>query len=191
VPRYLVNLTQYPLDQSSESPLTIKLIDFGQAFTLDSKPETLEHPLHLTAPELALGQEFDHRTDLWSAGCLIFQLFDGQPPFKTNGTNERYHMEEIRALLCQAIPERWQSAWEETKKRFPTYEDEVSDCDSNSDPTGTEKLSLRGFLERYSSLPLSAEDLDKLVSILDGLLTIDPENRVEAAELLEDEWWDK
>jgi serine/threonine-protein kinase SRPK3 len=49
----------------------IKLIDFGESFLPGDKPQTLHTPLALRAPELLLGDQWDHRADLWTLGCTV------------------------------------------------------------------------------------------------------------------------
>ena len=39
-------------------------------------------PLYM-APELVQEKPYDHTADLWSLGCILYELFQGQPPFYT------------------------------------------------------------------------------------------------------------
>ncbi len=36
---------------------------------------------HYTAPEMIIGTEVDHRVDVYSLGCLLYQCLIGEPPF--------------------------------------------------------------------------------------------------------------
>ncbi|RGP69582.1 cmgc srpk kinase [Fusarium sporotrichioides] len=64
---------------------SVKILDFGEAFFGNNAPDTLHTPVALRAPEVVFGDRLDPRVDLWSAGCMIFELITGQPPFDTIG----------------------------------------------------------------------------------------------------------
>lgn len=71
MPEYLVWPARLPLydPQLEEKPL--KLIDFGESFSLDDKPKTLHTPLALRAPEVLFQGDYDLRVDCWSLGCTV------------------------------------------------------------------------------------------------------------------------
>jgi serine/threonine protein kinase len=66
---------------------TVKLVDFGIAragadptATVTHVQEFLGTPAYFS-PEQARGRTTDARSDLYSAGCLLFELLTGRPPF--------------------------------------------------------------------------------------------------------------
>jgi serine/threonine protein kinase len=68
--------------------LRCRLTDFG----LSKQPSQDSSPLtsagffvgtcHYVAPEQILAKELDHRVDVYSLGCLLFECLGGEPPFK-------------------------------------------------------------------------------------------------------------
>ncbi|VVC92472.1 unnamed protein product, partial [Leptidea sinapis] len=63
-----------------------KLCDFGLARTMTNGTHILTSikgtPLYM-APELIDEKPYDHQADLWSLGCIVYELMAGQPPFCT------------------------------------------------------------------------------------------------------------
>lgn len=66
----------------------IKVMDFGIARAIADSQATMTQSnavvgtAQYLAPEQARGEEVDARSDLYSTGCVLFELLTGQPPFK-------------------------------------------------------------------------------------------------------------
>jgi eukaryotic-like serine/threonine-protein kinase len=62
-----------------------KLVDFGIAKAAEQAIRTrtglIMGKCHYMAPEQATGKTVDSRADIFSAGCVLFQLLTGSPPF--------------------------------------------------------------------------------------------------------------
>lgn len=75
-------------------PANVMLTAKGQAKIMDFGLARLESASDLTrtavvmgtvaymSPEQALGMKVDHRTDIWSFGCLLYEMLAGQGPFQ-------------------------------------------------------------------------------------------------------------
>jgi serine/threonine-protein kinase len=65
----------------------IKVMDFGIARAMDDLGATLTSTWNVVgtaqylSPEQAVGDAADARSDIYSTGCLLFELITGQPPF--------------------------------------------------------------------------------------------------------------
>lgn len=64
-----------------------KLVDFGIAKSLDadspqltSTHESMGTPYYMS-PEQCKAQKVDHRSDIYSLGCLMYEILTGRPPF--------------------------------------------------------------------------------------------------------------
>ena len=66
-----------------------RLADFGLARLLEADPNLSQtgwffgSPSFMS-PEQALGEDLDHRTDLYSLGATLYQMITGVPPFRAN-----------------------------------------------------------------------------------------------------------
>ncbi|HTU96553.1 MAG TPA: protein kinase [Solirubrobacteraceae bacterium] len=71
--------------QGAEAPLHAWLGDFGLSRRVsDPSERTTERPLgtvHYVAPEQIRGETVDHRADIYSLGCLLFECLTGSVPF--------------------------------------------------------------------------------------------------------------
>ncbi|XP_069763580.1 serine/threonine-protein kinase 36 [Narcine bancroftii] len=65
----------------------VKLCDFGFARAMSLQTLVLTSikgtPLYM-CPELVEERPYDHTADLWSLGCILYELFVGTPPFYTS-----------------------------------------------------------------------------------------------------------
>jgi serine/threonine protein kinase len=88
----------------------VKLLDYGLAKFLEPQSDPMRGqaltkrgtlvgtPLYM-APEQALGRAIDKRTDVYAAGCLLFEMLGGQPPFMAESLTDL-----LRAHLAQPVP---------------------------------------------------------------------------------------
>ncbi len=97
---------------------TVKVVDFGVAKflgdTLSARHLTTPGDLlgspHYMSPEQALGDgKIDHRSDLYSLGCLLYHALTGRPPFDSANlvTVLRMHMDDAPAppgTLVDGLP---------------------------------------------------------------------------------------
>lgn len=95
-----------------------RLIDFGLAHVADRQEVTLFQgtslvgsPLYMS-PDLAANKPYDARCEVYSLGCVMFELLTGRPPFSgETALNTLYmHVNEQAPKLCdideQVFPEK-------------------------------------------------------------------------------------
>jgi serine/threonine protein kinase len=89
----------------------VKLLDFGvaqteqQSKTLTATGIMVGSPLY-ASPEQAHSEDLDHRTDIYSFGCLMYECLSGKPPFMANSALETLalHKKAKPALLSSVLP---------------------------------------------------------------------------------------
>ena len=95
----------------------IKVLDFGLAKSLVADTSSvvtqsnaiIGTPLYM-APEQIQNRPADERADLYSLGCIIYQLVSGRPPFIADSVNQvlAMHIEEAPDPLPGFVPPRLQ-----------------------------------------------------------------------------------
>lgn len=79
----------------------IQLIDFGSATFDDEHHSTIVSTRHYRAPEVILELGWSQPCDVWSVGCIIFELYTGFTLFQTHDNLEHLAMME---RILGAIP---------------------------------------------------------------------------------------
>ncbi|HUS28037.1 MAG TPA: serine/threonine-protein kinase [Kofleriaceae bacterium] len=96
----------------------IKVLDFGLAKSLKQDSGSLVTntdallgtPLYM-APEQIDGRESDQRADLYSLGCMLYEMLSGRPPFVDNAVSAvlARHMHDTHVELPPHVPVRLRS----------------------------------------------------------------------------------
>lgn len=81
----------------------IKIIDFGSSCLLEERIYTYIQSRFYRAPEIILGIPYTNSIDMWSFGCILIELFTGQPLFP--GESEAEQLQLIMELRGLPPPE--------------------------------------------------------------------------------------
>ncbi|CAI6342237.1 unnamed protein product [Periconia digitata] len=178
VPQYLVRPFSYPADSSLFSS-PIKIIDFGEAFLSNDTPRTLHTPLPIRAPEIIFGEKLDYRVDMWSMGCLLFELVVGQPPFDSIMTTPTVLVRQMLEMCSDDLPERWQQSWRAIDNKA---------AGENSNYTLQQWLE-EMYFDGERNEDLTRDDIIKVGELVGGMLRFEPSTRTSAREVLQDPWF--
>ncbi len=193
------------LEQRRDRDDFVKLIDFGVVHIdiPDDNCESLTQngqiqgtPQYLS-PEQVLGETIDLRADLYSCGCMLFEMLEGHVPFKSDNyfvlinkhlilvpphltadIEKRAELDEIIQKLLQKDPaKRFQSARElsDALDRIEkgTYQlGELADSteQSNSMVQGTNPLLSSGVYSEIHAIYNNPESNDKMISGVQSVL---------------------
>jgi dual specificity tyrosine-phosphorylation-regulated kinase 2/3/4 len=80
----------------------IKIIDFGSGCFENEKIYTYIQSRFYRAPEIVLGIPYTTSIDMWSYGCILFELYMGYPLFP--GEDEKEHMAMMMEI--KGVPPR-------------------------------------------------------------------------------------
>ena len=129
----------------------INLIDFGSSCFLNEKFNFYIQSRNYRAPEVILGFPYDFQIDIWSLGCIIFELITGKVLFQSTSELEHLHLihsikgdfpesvllessrapyffaqTQLIALECE--PANNSAIFSSLLKRFPLLYDFISRC---------------------------------------------------------------
>jgi serine/threonine protein kinase len=115
----------------------VKILDFGLAKYLDApQPQSIDHlnslmgSVHYMAPEQFQRLPIDHRTDLYSLGCIFYEAVTGHPAFDGENVSELidahlkkipHPMKQLRRDISPRL-ERWIAKLleKDAAKRWPS-----------------------------------------------------------------------
>jgi serine/threonine-protein kinase len=141
-----------------------KIMDFGLARmtggTLLTQEGTAMGTIAYMSPEQAQGEEVDHRTDIWSFGVVLYEMFGGQLPF----------MGEHDQAVVYSILNKQPKPITELRSEIPVSIGQVVDKALEKNPD-----------KRYQQI---GELLDDLMSISAGIVPEEIKARLRKAKLL-------
>ena len=149
----------------------LKVVDFGSGCIQGHQVYSYVQSRFYRAPEVVLRIPYTVKVDIWSLGCIIAELFTGEPLFPGDSEQEllEYHM-EIQGLPSLNMLKNSRKA----KHYF----------DTDGSPYLIEDP-VKGILRIPESRPLSkavpTKDLEML-DFVDKCLELDPEKRMSAVE---------
>ena len=80
-----------------ENKSSVKIIDFGSATYKCTSPCAYIQSRYYRAPEIILGGDYSEKIDIWSFGCVIYELYSGRPLFA--GESEVNQLMKIMQVL--------------------------------------------------------------------------------------------
>ncbi|GLB04290.1 hypothetical protein AtubIFM57258_010007 [Aspergillus tubingensis] len=187
-PRYLC--VAQPL--SPYSHITLKALKSNSYF-FSRPPEKPVTPLGLRAPELILTGAVNNTLDIWSFGCLIFELITGGPPFCVLGSEyeDDDHLLSLTKRLG-ALPDDLFMHWK-TSSLYFTPERKLFSCQiggfgPEEEPLLVDQISME---EQFDSTEpdIDSKEADEVKGLIRWILQYDPAKRPSPAEILSHPWF--
>ena len=147
----------------------VKVMDFGIARALDDSQTTMTQSQGVVgtaqylSPEQARGEQVDMRSDLYSAGCVLYEMLTGRPPFVGDSAVAiaYQHVSETAtppSSLVPGLPKEWDAV--------------------------VTKAMAKDRTSRYAT---AGEFRDDIVRIMNGMKPVaDAENRVSKPQSAQD-----
>lgn len=151
----------------------IRLIDFGSATFDDEHHSTVVSTRHYRSPEVILELGWSHPCDMWSIGCIMFELYRGHTLFQTHDNLE--HLAMMEAILGP-IPARF---IRETRKTKYFWHGQL-----DWDPDSLDAKYVRELRKLKRYMLSSDVEHEQLFDLIQQLLVYEPRKRISAAEAL-------
>ncbi|XP_075679154.1 uncharacterized protein LOC113795453 isoform X3 [Dermatophagoides pteronyssinus] len=173
---YEVELTKKRKEIRRVKNTDIRLIDFGSA-TFDYEHHSkIVSTRHYRAPEVILELGWSHPCDVWSIGCILFELYQGMTLFQTHDNLEHLAMME---RILGPLPYRMSR---KSKTRY-FYHGKLMDWDERSAAGRYVRENCKP-LHRYILQP-DNEDHRNLFDLISQLLEYEPNNRLSLQDALD------
>jgi len=153
----------------------VQLIDFGSATFEHEHHSRIVSTRHYRAPEVILELGWSYPCDVWSCGCIIFELYTGDALFRTHDNLE--HLAMMERILGK-LPKKMMKATDKQKY----FRDGVLDWDEKDHNGQFVKTNCVPLRETFNSDDRRATE--ELYHLVDRLLTYTPEDRLTAKEAL-------
>lgn len=152
-----------------ENKSSIKVIDFGSACQDGNKVFDYIQSRFYRSPEVVIEAGYDKAIDIWSVGCILFELVTGSPLFPAQNEQELFKL--ITEVLGYPPVE-----WVQKGKRKQYYVDHNGQIRK---PVVPLSRPLRTLMEGFDG---------SLVDLIEKCLKWVPSERIQAEEGLSHEW---
>ena len=159
---------------------TVRLIDLGSATFDHEHHSTIVSTRHYRAPEVILELGWSQPCDVWSIGCIMFELYTGQTLFQTHDNREHLAMME---RILDTIPYRM---GRKTKTKY-FYHGRL-DWNERTSAGQYVRDNCRP-LARY--MQSNTEEHQHLFALIQRMLEYEPNSRVTLGEALRHIYFDR
>jgi serine/threonine protein kinase len=165
------------------------------AFWSHDPPNSTVTPTALRSPELILGEKIGLGIDIWSFGCLLFELLTGVSLFSVmvlhedhQGRTDDHHLLQMNDIL-ELLPDTWlEEKWPRAKNFFGPNRERLGPCiDGQEEPYIDDPLEVRFKEHKLDDI----DDIEQgvITSLIRSILKHEPSQRPTAEELLEHPWF--
>ncbi|KAL2286408.1 hypothetical protein FJTKL_06794 [Diaporthe vaccinii] len=181
VPSYLVRPTSFTkhIREALRANPFIKIIDFGESFQMPNTPTQLHTPLVVRAPECLFSDRLDHRVDLWSMACLLFELVTGQPPFDSMMLTPETLIPQMIEFCTDEMPDLWLENWRAINKTKS----------SDNQPSTLQEWLEEVYFDPDRNSEFTKQDIIRVAYLVSRMLKFKPSSRAQAKEILADPWF--
>ena len=153
------------IDQKYLKNCKIFLTDFGSNMKICDLEDDEIQTRYYRAPEVILGVNYNEKIDIWSIGCMIYELYTGEilfDPDKDKDFSRDFHHLFLIEELCGEFPKNLIKKSPRNKEFFKNYK---LNCKKKTN------INLESLIKKENKFS------DLILSILKSSLIIDPSTR--------------
>ncbi|CAO3583101.1 unnamed protein product [Absidia cylindrospora] len=163
--------------------ITVKIVDLGNACRVDGKFKHVIQTRQYRSPEVIVGMVWNDRADIWSLGCLVYELLTGDylfdPRIDSKYGKDEDHLAKIVELM-RVLP-RSLTFGGDYSREFFNHKGELRHTKV------LRHRRLRDVLhDTYFMPPEQADSISELLSLM---LEVDMAKRASADNLLDHSWF--
>jgi len=153
------------------NPFKVRICDLGGCCDSRHPPCATVSTRHYRSPEVILGLGWMYSTDMWSMGCILYELYTGKLLYDTHDSLEHLHLME---KTLGPLPPKWQSrCGTEEARGFYSADGQLKLC--------TDPKHLRRIARTHHIRDVIQDDL--LLDLIAGLLHFDRSKRYNARQM--------
>lgn len=159
---------------------SVRLIDFGNGVFSRDHHSTIINTRQYRSPEVILEQGWDEKSDMWSIGCVVAEMYTGELLFPTHANAE--HLAMIERVSEESFSPDYFSHSPRNIREI--YQNEISgylDWPNHN----TSRESLRAVQENCFPLSRVFHRYPHLYELMSKLIRIDPSRRYSARKCLD------
>jgi serine/threonine-protein kinase SRPK3 len=160
--------------------MEVILSDFGTVFHVDDlEPDSAIQTRYYMSPEVILQCGADEKCDLWSVGCMLYELLTGDIMF--DPSKDRVHSRDFHHIfwinqICGEFPEGM-------IRRSPRKK-EFFDKKGKVKGKKPEHFSVQDIIHEYCTHDKNTPVLDAITYVISSLIRISPKERLPVSDLL-------
>eukprot|EP01031_Cornospumella_fuschlensis_P025628 gene25628-30950_t len=162
----------------------IKLIDFGGATYIDdNNKSTVINTRQYRGPEVLLELDWDYKSDIWGAACIVGEVYDGELFFPAHEELEHFALIE---KVCGHFPPHMLDKCEFTREYFDRKgRVRVKELSRDSTRLLEDTPSIETFFAPHHAQATKTPFHEELCDFMHKVLSIDPASRLSAQQALD------
>lgn len=182
-------------DEIKLADSSILLTDFGEAFDSQRTQRFTAHaPVPLSPPESRFADEpLSFPSDIWTLGCVIWDLFGSSPPFETfPGSQDDIIVEHVETF--GKLPDQWWSKWETRGSWFDeeghkNVKESLRQYYGNTSRSWTQRFAEINISRQSKKLEtFDPEEEKSFHDMMRSMLVLEPSERASIDDVVRCEW---